>query len=492
MKTCLHISLLIFFSLGLQAQYQVSYNDRAVKAYNHLANLEFEKADSLILLMSKNEPNNLAYVHLENYRDFFYLFIQEDFDAFQRLEEKKEDRLQLLEKLDDNDPYKRFVSSEINLQWALIRSKFDQIFKAGREIYSAYKSLERNATEFPDFHYNLKSLSVIHSLIGTVSLPGIFKSILGFDATIEQGLAEMDLLLKQTNPQSFIFFEEAEASYMFMMLYQNNDKDSAIAFLNRSSMKKNKSPLASFVKTKLLQRAGYNEQAIAELSEALEITQAADFPYLYFLMGISQLRRLDDSAESYLNEFLQVFKGRHYIKEAYQKLAWHELVLNDNVAGYKSYLKSCTSNGYAMIDDDKQAQDEAEEGLIPNPILLKARLLYDGGYYQKAYKQLVKNAHHFYQNSEFELEYYYRIGRVTQALKNFPEAIQYFHQTINADEEGISYMSCNASLQMGLIYESQNDFEKAIRHFENCLKMSPDKYRNSLHQKAKSGLNRVK
>ena len=486
------IYILLFFSSQVSlAQYEVDYTPILQEAYNSIIHLDFDQANKQLGQSKIDDPNNLAYLHLENYIDFFRLFIYEDKEYFEKVKSKKAERIELLEQLEDDDPYKNFVIAEINLQWALTRSKFDELFKAGREIYAAYKLLEENTSEFPDFIYNYKSLSIIHSLVETISVPGFFKNIFGMSGSIEQGLNEIYNVTQFAEGNDFIFSLEAEAIYIFMALYQDNNQKLAFDFLKDSNLKRSKSPLAAFVQLKLLQRAGRNDEAIVLLLETLSYTSAKQFPYLYFLMGVSHLRKLNEESSTYFNEFLDNFDGLHYIKEAHQKLAWASLIFENDVDEYNRQMKLCLKNGQALIDDDKQAVKEANRNQVPNPTLLQARLLFDGGYYQKAYQTLITNSELFYQDENLKLEYYYRLGRITQSLKNYPESIQYYFQTISADTNQTSYMSCNAALNLGIIYESQNDFKKAKKHFNQCISMSPDEYQQSLHQKAKTGLNRI-
>lgn len=473
------------------AQYEIDYSSILQEAYQSIINLEFDDALAKIEQSKNDDPYNLAYLHLENYVDFFRLFIYEDESYFQAVKNNKESRINLLEKLNDDDPFKKFVIAEINLQWALTRSKFDELFKAGREIYAAYKLLEENKESYPEFIYNYKSLSIIHSLVETISVPGFFKNIFGMSGSVRQGLKEIEEVNKYADKNPFIFELEAEAIYMFMALYQANDEDLSFEYLEETELKKSASPLSTFVRVKLFQRTGKNDEAIALLLETLSYTSAKEFPYLYFLTGVSHLRKLDVESITYFHEFLDNFDGMHYIKEAHQKLAWAALVFDNDKAEYKKQMNLCLTKGNALIDDDKQAQKEANKNQIPNSVLLQARILFDGGYYQKAYQNLITNSDILFSDENLQLEYYYRLARITQALKNYPESIQYYYLTISADPEQRSYMSCNAALNLGIIYESQNDFITAKKHFNQCLNMTPDDYQQSLHQKAKTGLNRI-
>jgi len=258
-----------------------------------------------------------------------------------------------------------------------------------------------------------------------------------------------------------------------------------------SKLDPSSSNLVNFLYAKVAQRAGYNDHAIQILSDRVQGEEYLPFPYLDFLMGLSKLRKLDPEADVPLKRFVNNFTGRLYLKEAYQKLAWFELVINENEQGYKKYIKRVNSVGTELVDDDKQAQKEYDEGVIPNIDILRARLLFDGGYIQRAYNYLIQNSEKYIYNSKLVLEYYYRLGRSTQELKNYPDALKYFRLTVENGRSSTKYFACNAALQMAIIYEEQKDYEKAKKYFEECLSMEPSKYKNSLHQKAKTGLDRI-
>ena len=48
-----------------------------------------------------------------------------------------------------------------------------------------------------------------------------------------------------------------------------------------------------------------------------------------------------------------------------------------------------------------------------------------------------------------------------------------------------------SALQIGLIYEEQNDNKNAIIYFKKCLSLSGFDYERGIHHKAKVGLVRV-
>jgi len=461
-------------------------------AYTDIVHLKLDSAKDQVAVIKKDDPNNLLILHLENYIDFFTVFLNEEKEEFKRLEKNKKLRLRKIEKEGDrSSPYYLFVQAEINLQWALVRAKFDQVFKAASESYNAYKLLTSNQKRFPDFIANKKSLSAIHVLVE--SIPGLVRKLFNIKGSIALGTKEIEEVIDYSEQNDFLYRDEAIAIYSYILYHQNNEKEKAWNYLVESELDPVANPLACFLMSTMAMKQGENDYAIELLANRPLGDEFAKFYYLEFMLGKAKLNRLDPESNIHFKNFINKFKGQHYIKEAYQKLAWYELVVNNNnVPRYKLYMRQAQKEGEELIDGDKQAQKEAKRKSIPHPVLLKARLQFDGGYLQSAYRILIENAHIFSSQNQHEIEYYYRLGRVTQALGNSFDAINYYNMVIQKGEKSDLYYPCNSSLQIALIFEGQKNKRQAIRYFERCLDMQPSDYKNSLHQKAKSGLERVK
>lgn len=483
------ISILLLSSLMMSAQYRFEITADIEEAYGYAMSLRKKEATKKIEYIKVSDPQNLMVLHVENYLDFFEIFINEDESVFDKLEKNKERRLEQIEEAEVESPYSRFVRAEITLQWALARMKFNQRFAAAQEIYSAYNLLEKNVAIYPDFMLNKKSLSILHAL--AESLPGIVRKIFGVDGSIQQGTREINSLTKLDRDVASVFYDEITTIYAYILTFQNNKKYSAWTFIKGRDMDVKANPLACFVLANMAQKNGLNDKAIDILSNRPQGTEYENFYYLDFLLGKSKLYRLENGADEHIKKFIDNFEGEHFIKEAYQKLAWYELVMNNNFVAYKKYMEHCIDRGNDLVDEDKQAKREAKSNNVPHPDLLKARLLYDGGYYQRAYTLLITKAYLFQKGSHENIEYNYRMGRISQALNNLRDAIQHYGYVMNIGSKSKSYYACNAALQIGLIYESQNDFKKAKQYLKKCLKMDPDEYKNGLHQKAKSALERI-
>jgi tetratricopeptide (TPR) repeat protein len=245
-----------------------------------------------------------------------------------------------------------------------------------------------------------------------------------------------------------------------------------------------------FSKSKILMQTGYNDEAIELLLARPEDKAFHPFYYLDFLTGLAKLNRLDADANIYFLKFTTNYKGSAYVKEAYQKLAWHWL-LNGDEKMYRTYMKKVILYGDEFSDGDKLALSEAKKGESPNPCLLRARLLYDGGYYSKADSVLTAMDCRF-ESTRDSAEYTYRKGRVYHAMDFKEDALLWYKRTIDEYRELPYYFAANASLQAGTLYETSGQLDIAADYYRECLRMPNTEYRRSLQQKAKAGLNRVK
>ena len=111
----------------------------------------------------------------------------------------------------------------------------------------------------------------------------------------------------------------------------------------------------------------------------------------------------------------------------------------------------------AESDADKQALKEARSGKWPNKVLLRSRLLSDGGYYGEALQALQGGSSADFQAPEEKCEFAYRIGRIYDGLGRKDEAIGAYLTAIKTGEHLKEYYAARAALQAGYIYEQRGD-----------------------------------
>ncbi len=470
------------------------YTLQAKDAYELIINLRLDEAENALYQLKVSEPDNLIVYHIEDYVDFFKIFITEDKALFRKLEKNKYRRLRKIRSGDKKSPYYLYAQAEINLHWALLRIKFGEYLSAFNEVSDAYQLLKKNQAKFPDFMANKKSLGILHSIVGSV--PDKYRwgvKLIGkIDGSIKQGKKEIESVLAYAETHDdFIFREETEIMYAFLLLHLSNQGDKAWEVISKSKMDPVKNPLGCFVQANIALHAGKSKEAEAILRKRPYGKEFFDLPFLHFMNGLTKLYRLDAGAEADFLKFIKYQKGQSYIKEAYQKLAWNALIHGEE-SQYKHYMSLVKTKGNKRQEGDQAAYDDAMRGEKPDVRLLKARMLFDGGYYRQAHDLLRQYSVDDFAYADLRLEYLYRAARVSQKLGWYTEAIVHYLEVLDKKGDTDSYYPCNAALQIGIIYEQLGNIPKAREYFKKTLSIKPNEYRIALHGKAKAGLNRTK
>ena len=168
------------------------------------------------------------------------------------------------------------------------------------------------------------------------------------------------------------------------------------------------------------------------------------------------------------------------------------LFLQGNTNAAENARQQVLTKGSETTDADKQAAKDAKSGVWPNPLLLKARLLNDGGYNNEAIALLTGKSAADFTKQEDKLEFAYRIARIYDDVGRDSEAIKMYLLAIKLGEDRTEYYAARAALQIGLIYEQQGKKDIAIKYFQECLDMKDHDYKDSLDQKAKAGIERCR
>lgn len=484
--------LLLISLLPLGASANFDFNANCVKAYQNIFELKLGTAKALIAAEKKARPQNSIIPLLENYVDYFYLLTNESKSEFERLEANKSARLDQISKDDKNSPYYLYAQAEINLQWALVRGRYGAYFAASREINKANGYLKDNQKKFPNFPLNAKGLGLINVVIG--SLPdGFMKSALstfGVKGDIQAGLNQLDKLAEDLPKSPYEpFYEEVIFYYAYILSDVAKSPQAYTKVMKYTSRIADSSLLKTYMQAYSAARNGKNEQAIEILQNRPKGNFYQPFAYLDYLLGVVRLNKLDVGAMANFNQFLHLNKGNNYIKDTYLHLAWISL-LKDDTANYKTFLSKVKSNGSTYVDKDKQALNEANSP-TPHLVLLKARLLYDGGYLSRALEVLSSSKADDFSSVKDKAEYAYRLARVNDDLGKDDLALQHYQNAFNIGKGQKYYYAAKSAVLMGNIFEKKKNFAKAKAYFNLAISLKDHEYENSIENEAKQGLKRL-
>lgn len=460
-----------------------------MQIHNLILHLRFDEAQS-ILEEQKEEYRDERYdCYLENLQEFIGVMITEEEVAYRSYKEKFRNRLETVrQKGDTNSPFYLFIQAEMHMHSFLAGIKFQEVWKAALHFYSSYRLIQENKVLFPDFKPNGKISGIQEVVLEAV--PDKYSWIIkvtGMNGNMESGVQQLNDYHKFTKQSTY---PELEAIMILAHVYiQNSSRDeAALEFLQGITDPPFESPLFRFTYALALNKAGRNYETIDLLEKHPQGDDELPFLFLDFLLGEAKLNRLDKDANRLLESFVNRFHGLHYIKSAWLKISWYHFLQND-LDKYKQCREMVLTTGEALLDADRQAHYEVTQYPEPDRVLLKARLLFDGGYYHEAKSLLLQNSDRVQVKTlSGKLEYTYRLARIHHKLGELEKAERYYMIVIGTGADMPFYYASNAALQMGKILESRGELEHAASYYRVALELSSGPYRNSIGFKARAAL----
>ncbi|MEH6304795.1 tetratricopeptide repeat protein [Olivibacter sp. CPCC 100613] len=483
--------LLFSFSLlpGAYAAFDLSTNCKG--AYSEILNLRLDLAKHYLEKEKLANPKNDFIPLLENYVDYFYILSCDDKSIFDKLKKNKSNRLSQISGGDKGSPYYLFAQAEINLQWALLRGKYQEYVASALEIKKAYNMLQENMEKFPEFIPNKKGLGMVNAVIG--SLPsGAQKALgtLGVHGSTIRGEKMLEELVSNLPGSPYAIFYDESVFYLMQVWVNITKKKQAFQKIYLLTDKMNNDSLLKlYIRAFSAFRTGHNDEAINYLIARPKNVEYVDYPYLDYLLGMAKLHKLDFSAQTDFQHFLNGNAGGSYTKDAYLNLAYIALLQGDSLS-YKTYLSKVQLNGTTYDEKDKQALNESSEG-VPNGSILKARFLFDGGYYERAKSVLEKENANNYKQKRDKIEYCYRFARVFHETGGMNGAIKFYQYTITFGQDAKYYYAANAALFLGDIYVGKRRYKMAADYYNKAISMKNHDYESSIENKAKEALKRI-
>lgn len=493
MKSIVLTLLFITSTVFANAEKVFDYNSTCQQAYQEITKLKIESGLALIAKAKKQNPNNLIPVMLEDYSEFFQLFFNEDPSDFQKMMPHFNDRLNSIAEGPKNSPYYNFCLSTIRIHRAAIEIKFGQNWNAGWDFRKAYLLLKENRKNYPDFILDEMMTGSLYAIIGT--LPAGYKwlaSILGLKGSIVEGMALLRKFTYSEDPWAKLYSNESAFIYPFLLFYIENKRDEAVAFAQNKKLDIVNNHLHCYMAANL---AINNKQTALAGMMMQNRNMSSDYLKLSvwdFEMGYVKLYHLElNEAIKHLEQFKIDFKGNFYRKEANSKLSY-AYYLQGNMAKAVATRNEILKKGATDTDADKKAFKDAKAGTWPNALLLKSRLLNDGGFHKEALALLAGKTSENFVTVEEKLEFSYRVARIYDDLGRKDEAIKAYQAAIILGEHRKEYYAARAALQIGQIYEERGQKALAISYYQKCLDMGDHEFKDSLDQRAKSGISRCK
>lgn len=467
------------------------FNTNCQNAYMHLMALHNEEANILLQNERKQHPKNIIPVLVADYGDCLYLLLNGNPEDLSTLEPNTNKRITLVEEGDHKSPWYRFSKANIYFHWALIHLRFGAQVKAASAFRKSFLLLKENAKLFPQFAENKLLLGLEEALAGAI--PEQYQwigSLFGVKGNIHTGIEAIAHYLASNPNGANPLYEEAMIYYVYGKFYLANEQETAWAFLKGNQYNEHNNLLRCFIKANIALNYRKATTAYSTMQYASGLKQYPFYPIMHYEMAEALLYQLNFNCLTHYQQFIQNFKGLHFIKDAWLKMAWVKH-LQFKTKEEEDCLLQVKYKGNSLTDADKQAYRFAAKPTWPLRKLMIVRLQIDGGLYAEALSSITQINKQELLSIENVLEYNFRYGRIFEELGNAEQALLFYNATIAAGQTNKAYFAARASLQKGFIFEKASNKAAAISAFKDCLKMRHHDAQSSIDQLAKAGLNRL-
>ncbi|MEO0552873.1 MAG: tetratricopeptide repeat protein [Bacteroidota bacterium] len=368
-----------------------------------------------------------------------------------------------------------FVKSEILLHYAFVQLTFGNEISAAWMIRKSYKLVKQGMARHPTFEPILKTSAVHHIIMGSIPKKHEWlMSLFGLNGNIKEGLEQLNQLITDNS----FFQNESIAITKLIGVY---------LFIENKSFPEPELPknsLSHLIDALVHSKNGNNEIALSELNEIQ--SHQNQYPIINYLTAEALLRASQyPAAIRTYQKFLKLSRGASNIKDAYFKLGIIHYLTN-NSDSTKYYFDKAQQQGERKSEADKHAAKVLNSDRLPRPLILKLRILTDGGYFKQA-SQIVKSADSLeFEHFNDKLEFEYRKARLYHKQDSIKQAIDSYRIVIQRSPAKGYYYAPNACLQLGLIYNELDDHVMAREYLTKVSTYSKHEYKSSLDQKAKT------
>ena len=388
-------------------------------------------------------------------------------------------------KMHSDDDRFPVMYSTLLIQQSLLYWNNEDFTNGIRSFYKAHRKMVNIRDSNYPIQYN-KLKGIINVFLNQIPEQYRFwTSLIGLNGNIDIGfklLAENIQLCSQTTGE----YIEALVLYNYCQLKFGEVQDSNVRQQLQLANSQN-SPLLSFVVTSLAIKNKLGNEGLAYINELSETT-LNQFPLLHYMKGRLLLNSLDSACLNQFHKFKSTYSGDSFKTDALLREAWwyHINALHTKRDSIKQLI---TQEAKLPTSNDKQAKAEITT-LNTLPVsLLKARLLYDGGYFGNA--QLHLNQTNMSRlNEYYRAEIFYRKAKIQQQLHNYKDAMSNFNQVIALTQNDDRYIGPYSALETAKIYlKVYNDTTSCQQYLEQAHKLNTGAYKKTINYKVNNILN---
>lgn len=437
------------------------------------------------LLAQRYAAGDPQYIRIIAYRDFIRNLLYQSKYSFDSYFRQSGQWLQLLEKSKASNNLIPAAIAEVHLYRAVLASQFSDYRVSAVELVASYRMLAKSGSDLnpPDRNKLSGILGILFQQVPDQY--GKYLRLLGIRPSGLSGFNGLERYYSAAAPGSI---ERMEGYLLMITALKEFSQDPAAAwsFVNSQGQPMLDNPLIRYQSALAALKAGDCESAVKFLDSGSGMLKDA-FPYWTYQLGRCKLYQNDPAAGGCLEKFLRNPGGDNYRHMAFLMLGWQHLVNGQDEKGADAFnqvrLLPAPFTTY-----DKQALREASAEKMPDPELLRVRLLFDGGYYDRCLESCGKLVLSGRYHDQEEGELLYRKARCEQRTGRITPAIGSFLAVIERAGSIRSYLVPNSALQLGNLYKKSGQADLALKYYKICLDLNKYGYREGINRQAQAAI----
>ena len=459
------------------------------RAYAEVLKLRLDAGRALLRSELAAAPFAPAPLLVANCADFIELSVCQDDSRYEALAGSQEAHLEALQAAPAS-ALRDYARAEITLQLGVSQLLFRHLVLGGYHLRSGYHQMQDVVTRYPGFLPARKTLGLVEFAVGAMP-EGYYwlLRLLGLTPNIETGLRNLTLAAAQ--PHDF----QLESQLYLALIRESYYKQpaEALRLTERLTAEQPDNLLFAYLRLSAEKRQHHAEVALAAFRARPGGAGYLPTPYLHHLAADLLLYRGDYAASERENlTFLREFRGQHYRKDAAFKLYLAAWLGGQPATVMARYRARINQPGPADTEEDAYAQHYYYEAVALNPVLTRARLQADGGYYYESLATLRAFRPTDATLWRDRIEAPYRRARAFQGLGRLDSAWFYFEATLTAaGPKAPYYYAPQAALQQGYMAQSVGNKPIARKYFLKALAYPWHEYKNSTDAKAKLALRQL-
>ncbi len=491
MKNAKHYILILFIIIFKFSFASFDFTPNCKEAYVHMQYLRFNKAYDFIELEKTKNPKNKFINYNEHYLKFLEVLITDDKFEYNDFTIRSPGMLKAILNEKTSSPWQYYIASEMLLQIAITDLLHEKYFRAVLNLIRSFRYIQKNIQDHPHFELNTK-LNGFYNLIFSI-IPNDFKwitDIFGMKGDFEMGISQLENFCQYSSHDKLFEIEGSVVNFFLRSsIYEDSNLNNEYLCQLMSICSINS--LVRYLVSSSLLRNGKNSIVNKIIFNNDQDEDEIRIEHFNYLKGVCKLYNNDEEAEVYLKEFLNNYSGKLYANSARLKLAWYYF-LNSETIKYKQTIKNILVHNNNVLESDKQAYNEAVNKKYIDKVLLKSRILFDGGNYKKAIELLNCNASILNTlNNEKKVEFYYRLARSNQVMNIHEKALKYFKYVIDRGQNINDYYYAFALINSAHIYRDQKNYEKAYEYYSKCMHIQGNSFNYSFEYKVNKALNEL-